>query len=331
MDSVAKSLASKLDRLDALVCNAGLGVGDYNETEDGLDSHMQVNHIAQFHLAMLLLPILQKTPNSRLVLQSSDLHRGPNGDAKFESVEEINTNIGPMKLYNRTKFAQVLFILALKERKEKGQLGFDPDAERGPWLIATHPGGVVTDQQKQAEDAYGTLGKIGVAAVKPFMKDPVDEGCRPALFAATSEDIVKEKIQGAYVCSTCGDHGCDSWFANVVFCRLYLINRSPALLRNRKIRSCRRIFGSLLSRYWPRSWDLCRIRLSMCNGLSQTNSIRHITVLRYVMMTREGVPLLSNDFYSSLDPLRSMFSFNKCIVAVSTCKSGLGRRVFGPR
>lgn len=209
VDSVAKSLASKLDRLDALVCNAGLGVGDYNETKDGLDSHMQVNHIAQFHLAMLLLPILQKTPNSRLVLQSSDLHRGPNGDAKFESVEEMNTNIGPMKLYNRTKFAQVLFIHALKERKEKGQLGFDPDAERGPWLIATHPGGVVTDQQKQAEDAYGTLGKIGVAAVKPFMKDPVDEGCRPALFAATSEDIVKEKIQGAYVCSTCEDQGCD--------------------------------------------------------------------------------------------------------------------------
>ncbi|KAF1353879.1 hypothetical protein BDV97DRAFT_328320 [Delphinella strobiligena] len=199
VDSVAKSLASKLDRLDALICNAGLGVGDYNETKDGLDSHMQVNHISQFHLAMLLLPILQKTPNSRLVLQSSDLHRGPNGDAKFESVEEINTNIGPMKLYNRTKFAQVLFIHALKERKEKGRLGFDPDAERGPWLIATHPGGVVTDQQKQAEDAYGTLGKIGVAAVKPFMKDPVDEGCRPALFAATSEDIVKEKIQGAYI------------------------------------------------------------------------------------------------------------------------------------
>ncbi|KAL8871039.1 MAG: hypothetical protein Q9174_003051 [Haloplaca sp. 1 TL-2023] len=31
------------------------------------------------------------------------------------------------------------------------------------------------------------------------MKDPVDDGCRSALFAATSEDVVKEKIQGAYI------------------------------------------------------------------------------------------------------------------------------------
>ncbi|KAL8959996.1 MAG: hypothetical protein Q9183_005540, partial [Haloplaca sp. 2 TL-2023] len=50
----------------------------------------------------------------------------------------------------------------------------------------------------QAVDAYGTKAKVGASMIKPFMKDPVDEGCRSALFAATSEDVVKEKIQGAY-------------------------------------------------------------------------------------------------------------------------------------
>jgi WW domain-containing oxidoreductase len=199
-DQVAKELASKLDRLDALICNAGLGVGVFNLTKDNIDSHMQVNHISQFHLAQTLLPLLQRTPNSRLVLQSSDLHRGIS-DVKFESVEELNQDIGPMMLYNRTKLAQVLYIRALAARKEKGQLGFDADMSAGPFLNATHPGGVQTDQQKQAVDAYGTLGKIGVAAVKPFLKDPVDAGCRPALFAATSEDIVKDSVQGQYVSS----------------------------------------------------------------------------------------------------------------------------------
>lgn len=197
-DEVAKELASKLDRLDGLICNAGLGVGVFNLTKDDIDSHMQVNHISQFHLAQTLLPLLQKTPNSRLVLQSSDLHRGIS-DVKFESVTELNQDIGPVMLYNRTKLAQVLYIRALAARKEKGQLGFDADKSTGPWLNAVHPGGVQTDQQKQAVDAYGTLGKIGVAAVKPFLKDPVDAGCRPALFAATSEDIVKEGVQGQYV------------------------------------------------------------------------------------------------------------------------------------
>lgn len=163
---------------------------------------MQVNHISQFHLSRILLPLLQKTPGSRLVLQSSDLHRGSNDDANFESVAELNRDIGPTKLYNRTKLAQILYIHALARRKEQGKLGFDPSPSAGPWLNATHPGGVQTDQQKQAVDAYGILGKIGVAAVQPFLKDPVDEGCRPALFAATSSDIDKEKIQDSYVSGT---------------------------------------------------------------------------------------------------------------------------------
>lgn len=66
-------------------------------------------------------------------------------------------------------------------------------------MNATHPGAVSTDQQKQAEDAYGTVGKVGVALVRPFMKDPVDQGCRAALFAATGEDVVKDAVQGQYV------------------------------------------------------------------------------------------------------------------------------------
>ena len=163
-----------------------------------LDSHMQVNHIAQFHLAMILLPILQKTPNSRLVLQSSELHR-PISDVKFISLAELNRDIGPTKLYNRTKLAQILFMQALCRRAERGELGFKGASETGPWIISVHPGGVLTDQQDQAIEAYGTMAKLGVAAMKPLLKDPVEGGCRPALFAATHEDVVKDKLQGKYV------------------------------------------------------------------------------------------------------------------------------------
>ena len=77
--------------------------------------------------------------------------------------------------------------------------GFQSPKYDGPWVNAVHPGGVATDQPKQAIDAYGTPAKVGVKVIKPFLKDPVDEGCRPALFAATSEDVVKEGIQGQYV------------------------------------------------------------------------------------------------------------------------------------
>jgi WW domain-containing oxidoreductase len=43
------------------------------------------------------------------------------------------------------------------------------------------------------------MGKIGAEMVKPFMKDPVQSGCRSALFAATSEDIITDSIRGQYI------------------------------------------------------------------------------------------------------------------------------------
>ncbi|KAJ4369418.1 hypothetical protein N0V86_009250 [Didymella sp. IMI 355093] len=198
-DKVARELSKELDRLDALVCNAGLGVGVYNESEDGIDTHMQVNHFAQAHLMLTLLPILQKTTDSRLVAQSSDLHRPASSDIKFASIEEMNQDIGAMQLYNRTKLAQVVFLRELLLRIKAGQFGQVTGSSGLPWINATHPGGVVTDQQDQAIEAYGTLGKVGVAAARPLMKDPVKKGCRPILFAATHPDIVKEQVQGGYI------------------------------------------------------------------------------------------------------------------------------------
>ncbi|KAF2274502.1 NAD(P)-binding protein [Westerdykella ornata] len=198
-DEVASSLAKELDRLDALICNAGLGVGVYNVSGDGLDTHMQVNFFSQVHLALTLLPILQKTTDSRLVFQSSELHRMTPSSVKFASVEEINQDIGPSYLYNRSKLAMILFVRELVKRIEAQQFGPVTKDKGEPWINATHPGGVATDQQKQAEDAYGLLGTIGVKAVRPFMKDPVKQGCRPILFAATSPDVVKEEIQGQYI------------------------------------------------------------------------------------------------------------------------------------
>ncbi|OJD37380.1 nad-binding protein [Diplodia corticola] len=199
VDTVAKELSS-LEKLDGLILNAGVGVGVYSETKDGIDSHMQVNYISQFHLAMVLLPLLQRTPNSRLVLQASEMHKMADSSMKFATLEELNTDIGPTKLYARTKLAQILFVRALARHAAKDELGFrNQGMSTGPWVIATHPGAVNTDQPDQAVEAYGTIGKVGAAVVRPFMKDPIDGGCRSALFAATSEDVPREGMQGVYI------------------------------------------------------------------------------------------------------------------------------------
>lgn len=160
------------------------------------DSHFQVNYLSQFHLALSLFPALQATSNSRLVLQSSDLHRSPLSSTTFTSIAEINTDLGPNSLYARSKLAPILFVGALVRRIQNNEPGFQSAKFDGPWVNATHPGVVSTDVHKQVTDAYGTAGKVGVAAIQPLMKDPVDEGCRSVLFAATSGDVVHEGIKG---------------------------------------------------------------------------------------------------------------------------------------
>ncbi|KIW88277.1 uncharacterized protein Z519_11388 [Cladophialophora bantiana CBS 173.52] len=104
-EKVANELASSSEKLDGLVLNAGLGVGVYNETKDKLDSHFQVNHLSQFLLLLKLVPRLQNAPGSRVIFESSELHRGADADVQFENEAEINRDIGPTKLYNRTKLA----------------------------------------------------------------------------------------------------------------------------------------------------------------------------------------------------------------------------------
>jgi NAD(P)-dependent dehydrogenase (short-subunit alcohol dehydrogenase family) len=73
----AEEFNQKYQRLDTLVCNAGLWVpmDKKQKTSDGFEIHAGVNHLGHFHLTNLLLPVLQKTLNSRVVVVSSSLMR----------------------------------------------------------------------------------------------------------------------------------------------------------------------------------------------------------------------------------------------------------------
>lgn len=158
-----------------------------------VDAHFQTNVLSHFLLAALLFPLLKSTPNARLVMQSSSLHNSAPSDVQFASLDEINQDIGPTYLYGRSKLGDLLFARGLARRLQQ-----KPGNEK-IWVNATHPGAVSTDQQEQAVDAYGLIGKIGVTLVRPFFADPESQGCRPALFAATADEIVSEGIRGQYV------------------------------------------------------------------------------------------------------------------------------------
>ena len=70
--------AARLDRLDAVVENAGVATGEL-EFMEGFESTITTNVVSTFLLALLVLPVLRKTAarfntTPRLVIVSSDAH-----------------------------------------------------------------------------------------------------------------------------------------------------------------------------------------------------------------------------------------------------------------
>ncbi|KAJ8523241.1 hypothetical protein ONZ45_g331 [Pleurotus djamor] len=70
------------ERLDLLVANAGVMTETYQETEDGWEQSLQVNHLAQALLILLLLPKVFKTVDlrpkgslPRIVIVASEVHQ----------------------------------------------------------------------------------------------------------------------------------------------------------------------------------------------------------------------------------------------------------------
>lgn len=82
-DSV-RTFASKVKELtgeiDILINNAGIMIGEAKATQDGLELHMQVNHLGHFLLTLLLEPCLiaaasQPQSDVRIINVSSDGHK----------------------------------------------------------------------------------------------------------------------------------------------------------------------------------------------------------------------------------------------------------------
>jgi len=184
--------------LHILINNAGVGAAPFGLTKDGLGNHFQVNHLAGMLLTTILLPLLEAsaTPGrpSRIVMESSELHRFAPSDVEFKTVAEMNQeDRDPTVLYNRSKLMMILFAKQLAKRK------LIPDGNKVV-IIATHPGAVATDQEKGLDEAYGALGTAITAASRVLFMSP-EQGSECALWAATSPKVAEQAstYQGAYI------------------------------------------------------------------------------------------------------------------------------------
>lgn len=134
---------------------------------------------------------MKKTASSgntvRIVNLASNAHRGATGDTKFETLDELNRDLGPNGNYGRSKLAVMLYSRYLNRHL----------TSEYPNIIvnATHPGFVDTRQSTEFIHEPFPLGGYAMSVgMAPFKKDQF-QGCVSSVFAAT-----KAEKGGQYIC-----------------------------------------------------------------------------------------------------------------------------------
>ena len=116
-------------------------------TKQGFDSQMGTNHFSHFVLTCELLPLLAKTPSSRVVNVSSMMHKFVPSAEMFKSNTDGQDGYYQWPAYARSKFANMLFTYELDRRLKSAGLS-------SPAVIAAHPGYTATNLQSLDKSAF---------------------------------------------------------------------------------------------------------------------------------------------------------------------------------
>ncbi|ABS25787.1 short-chain dehydrogenase/reductase SDR [Anaeromyxobacter sp. Fw109-5] len=129
---MAAEVASRFERLDVLVNNAGTRLEQRSVTEDGLEKTFAVNYLSHFLLTNLLLDRLRASPAARVVNVASDAHAL--GKIELDNLQG-ERHYELMDAYARSKLAVVMFTYELSRRLEGTRVTVN----------AVHPGIVATN------------------------------------------------------------------------------------------------------------------------------------------------------------------------------------------
>lgn len=168
-------------RLDVLVNNAGLILSERHETVDGFETTFGVNHLGTFLLTNLLLPRLKQCAPARIVVLSSDAHRGARG-LDFDDLQARRSFNG-LGAYCRSKLANILFTVELAERLRG----------TGVTVNAVHPGAVRSGFALDG-DTRGWLNTV-IRFASRFYLTP-EQGARTSIHVASAPEL--EGVSGQY-------------------------------------------------------------------------------------------------------------------------------------
>lgn len=176
VDRAATTINAAHDRVDILMCNAGVMAMPQGTTEDGFDTQMGINVLGHWALLSHLLPVVVATPGARVVtLSSTAQHTGTPVDADDPHMRNGFSEWG---MYGRTKLAMRHLAVGLQEQFDRH--GVDAKA------LSAQPGLTNSDLQSttRAHGGAGALGDLAEGLVK-VVGMSTDRGALSQLRAAT--------------------------------------------------------------------------------------------------------------------------------------------------
>src|SRR5215475_5571344 len=169
-----------LERIDVLINNAGLVLGERRVTMDGFEHVFAVNHLAPFLLTNLLLPKLTGSATARVVTVTSDAHSAAKLDLDDPGQEH---GWDSWRSYANSKLANILFTRELARRLDG----------TGVTANCAHPGVVRTGFGREGKP----LLRLGTTLARPFFLSP-ERGADTIVYLASSPDVAGE-TGGYYV------------------------------------------------------------------------------------------------------------------------------------
>jgi retinol dehydrogenase 12 len=178
MKRVAAEIAAAEPRIDILVNNAGALFSSRQVTEDGLEKHFAVNHMAYFVLTEGLSERLFAAAPARVVSTASGAHYGARLDlADLQTEKGYNGVLA----YQRSKLYNIMWTRELARRW----------AGKGVTANCFHPGFVAS---RYGNNAGGLLA-IAVRISKLLAISP-EKGARTLIWLATSPEVAN--VNGGY-------------------------------------------------------------------------------------------------------------------------------------
>jgi NAD(P)-dependent dehydrogenase (short-subunit alcohol dehydrogenase family) len=175
----ANKFKARYKTLDVLMNNAGVMNPVKRElTKQGFEIQFGTNHLGHFLLTGLLLDVLKNTPGSRVVTQSSIMHK-IKADIHFDDLN-WEKRYDKVEAYSQSKLANLLFTYQLDNLLKANKINVI--------AVASHPGYTDTNLQNTSGFMVSIMNKL--------IAQRVDMGTLPILRAATEKELTGAEYFG---------------------------------------------------------------------------------------------------------------------------------------